>query len=63
MKFIEFASQPKPQVERTLLYPHGPTNKKAWAQLTPAQRKVIFGTNLRKLSAGILTRKGIKVEV
>ena len=33
MKFLAFATQPKPQAERPLLYPHGPTNKKAWAQL------------------------------
>jgi putative spermidine/putrescine transport system substrate-binding protein len=46
MKFIEFASQPKPQAERTLLYPHGPTNKKAWAQLTPAQRRDIVNYDM-----------------
>ncbi|MGH7945828.1 MAG: amidohydrolase family protein [Opitutaceae bacterium] len=33
------------------------------ADLTAAQRKLIFGTNLRKLSAGIHRRKGIKVDV
>jgi len=35
MKFVQFASQVKPQAERPLLYPHGPTNKKAWASSTP----------------------------
>jgi predicted TIM-barrel fold metal-dependent hydrolase len=33
------------------------------ADLTAAQRKLIFGTNLRKISAAILRRKGIKVEI
>lgn len=32
------------------------------ANLTTAQRKLIFGTNLRKISAAIHRRKGIKVE-
>ncbi len=33
MKFIAFAMQTKPQVERPKLYPQGPTNRKAWAEL------------------------------
>ena len=42
MKFIAFASQPKPQAERPVLYPHGPTNRTAWAQLdSKTKREVV----------------------
>jgi putative spermidine/putrescine transport system substrate-binding protein len=42
MKFIAFASQAKPQAERPVIYPHGPTNRAAWAQLdAKAKREVV----------------------
>jgi putative spermidine/putrescine transport system substrate-binding protein len=46
MKFINFASQTKPQAERPLLYPHGPTSKRAWAQLDAKARKDIVNYDL-----------------
>jgi putative spermidine/putrescine transport system substrate-binding protein len=46
MKFLNFASQPKPQAERPLLYPHGPTSRTAWAQLTAAQRRDIVNYDM-----------------
>ena len=52
MKFIAFASQVKPQAERPLLYPHGPTNRKAWAQLDPKARRDIVNYDL----PGVLLR-------
>ena len=33
------------------------------ANLTSAQRKLIFGTNLRRISAAIHRRNGIKVDI
>ena len=42
MKFIAFASQAKPQAERPVIYPHGPTNRAAWVQLdAKAKREVV----------------------
>ena len=46
MKFLDFASQPKPQAERPLLYPHGPTSRNAWAELTPTQRRDIVNYDM-----------------
>jgi putative spermidine/putrescine transport system substrate-binding protein len=52
MKFIAFASQPKPQAERPLLYPHGPTNRKAWAALDAQARRDVVNYDL----PGVLLR-------
>lgn len=52
MKFIGFATQVKPQAERPLLYPHGPTSRKAWAQLDPKARGDIVNYDL----PGVLLR-------
>jgi putative spermidine/putrescine transport system substrate-binding protein len=38
MKFVAFAVQTKPQMERPKLYPQGPTNKKALAELDAKTR-------------------------
>jgi putative spermidine/putrescine transport system substrate-binding protein len=52
MKFIAFATQVKPQAERPLLYPHGPTSRKAWAQLDARARRDIVNYDL----SGVLLR-------
>ena len=52
MKFIGFASQAKPQAERPLLYPHGPTNKKAWAELDAKTKRDVVNYDL----PGVLLR-------
>ncbi len=42
MQFIAFATRAKPQAERPVLYPHGPTSKHAWAELdAKAKRDVV----------------------
>lgn len=46
MRFINFASQVKPQMERPLLYPHGPTNRKAWERMDPKARRDIVNYDL-----------------
>jgi len=52
MKFIAFASQAKPQAERPLLYPHGPTNRAAWAQLDAKTKRDVVNYDL----PGVLLR-------
>ena len=52
MKFVNFAAQAKPQAERPLLYPHGPTSKKAWAQLDAKTRRDVVNYDL----TGVLLR-------
>jgi spermidine/putrescine-binding protein len=52
MKFIGFASQAKPQAERPLLYPHGPTNRKAWAELDAKTKRDVVNYDL----PGVLLR-------
>jgi putative spermidine/putrescine transport system substrate-binding protein len=52
MKFITFASQTKPQAERPLLYPHGPTNRAAWAQLDAKAKRDVVNYDL----PGVLLR-------
>ena len=52
MKFITFASQTKPQAERPVLYPHGPTNRAAWAQLDAKAKREVVNYDM----AGVLLR-------
>src|SRR5437899_2212622 len=52
MKFITFASQAKPQAERPLLYPHGPTNRAAWGQLDARAKRDVVNYDL----PGVLLR-------
>ena len=47
MKFIGFASQAKPQAERPVLYPHGPTNRTAWAQLDAKAKREVVNYDMR----------------
>lgn len=46
MKFINFACTVKPQMARPLLYPHGPTNRKAWEQMDAKARQDIVNYDL-----------------
>jgi len=46
MKFIAFASQTKPQAERPVLYPHGPTNRAAWEQLDLKTKREVVNYDL-----------------
>jgi hypothetical protein len=50
MKFIAFASQTKPQAERPVLYPHGPTNRAAWAQLDAKAKRDVVNYDLPECS-------------
>jgi len=52
MKFITFACSTKPQAERPLLYPHGPTNRAAWAQLDAKTKRDVVNFDL----PGVLLR-------
>ncbi len=46
MQFIAFAVKAKPQAERPLLYPHGPTSKRAWAELDAKTKRDVVNYDM-----------------
>lgn len=46
MKLINFAVQARPQTERPRLYPQGPTNRRAWAELDARTRAELLNPDM-----------------